>query len=325
MKKEIYAPTIGLVVGELMIFYGNILAGLGMHIINLLVIVFIIIFDNISLQEKNILQSLTLLIILRMVNLSMPQFFNGGLLQYPLIYGIMFIPIYLTIKNQNISNKELGINFSRLYIYIPIAVIIGIMIAFAEYRIIDPTPLIDKIRFTDTILISMVMFVFIGAVEEFIFRSILQTRLEKMLGLRYGLLLAGGLFGIMHTSYGILNEIIFAGIFGIILGYIFQKTRNLFFTMSIHGTANVILFGILPNGLMSIIANVQNLSPKIISIGGEYISIFLIISLSISFLMSETKYWSKYTSNFLNTYSNPLLLIFVAIIIYKIFIIVYSR
>lgn len=303
---------IGLVAGELIMFYGNILAGLGIHIINLLVIVFIIIFSNLSLKEKNVLQSLTLLIILRMINLSMPPFFSG-LLQYPLIYGIMFVPIYLTIKNQNISNKELGINFSRLYIYIPIAVIIGIITAMAEYRIINPI-----IRFSDIVSIPIIMFAFIGIVEEVIFRSIFQTRLEKIFGLRYGLLLTGGIFGIMHSRYEILNEILFAGIFGIIIGYIFQKTRNLFFTTSIHGTANVILFGILPNGLMSVIANVQNLPSKIIAIGGEYTAISLIIILSISFLMSETKYWSKYNSNILSTYSSPLLLTFISIVIYKI-------
>ena len=72
------------------------------------------------------------------------------------------------------------------------------------------------------------MFVFIGITEELIFRSILQTRFEKILGLRYGLLLTGGIFGMMHVSYGILDEILFAIIFGIFIGYIFQKTKNLF-------------------------------------------------------------------------------------------------
>ena len=262
------------------------------------------------------------MIILRMISLSIPQFFTTTLLQYPLIYGIMFIPIYLTIKNQNISGKELGINFSKIYIYIPVALTIGYIAAIGEHRIISPIPLIAKLRFSDIALISMVMFIFIGITEELIFRSILQTRLEKTLGLRYGLLFSGMIFGIMHSSYGILNEILFASIFGIILGYIFQRTRNLLFVSSIHGTANVMLFGILPNMSMSIVASTQNFSANIISMSGEFISIFLIIILSVSLLISDTKYWNGYISNILKTWSNPLLVTFVAIVIYKIMLVI---
>jgi membrane protease YdiL (CAAX protease family) len=95
-------------------------------------------------------------------------------------------------------------------------------------------------------MLTIVMFVFVGAVEELIFRCILQTRLEKALGLKSGILLSGALFGIMHSSYGILNEILFASIFGIILGFIFQRTRSFPFILLIHGCANVLLFGIFP-------------------------------------------------------------------------------
>ncbi len=322
MKKEIYIPILGIIVGELIMFYDQILTGLGIHIINFIAIILIIIFGKLPLKEKNILQSLTLLILLRMINLSMPQFFTTALMQYPLIYGIMFLPIYMVINSQQISSNDVGVNFRKLYIYVPIAIVIGIVAAIIEYRIIDPVALVEKIRFSDIALISIVMFVFIGITEELIFRSILQTRLEKILGLRYGLLLTGVIFGIMHVSYRILDEILFAIIFGIILGYIFQKTRNLLFVTSIHGTTNVTLFGILPNMSMSIVANTQNIPLDTIIASGTFISIFLIIILSISLLVSDTKYWNEYISGMLKTYSHPLLLVFVTIVIYKIILVI---
>lgn len=52
-------------------------------------------------------------------------------------------------------------------------------------------------------------------------------------------------------------------------------------------------------------------------IGGEFTTIFLIISLMISFLLIDTKYWNKYISNNLDVCSQPLLLIFIMIIIYR--------
>jgi len=246
LKRQLYFPIIGIIDAELLMFYSQTILGLGIHIINFLAIIFILIFGKLKEKEKNFLYSLTLVILLRMVNISTPQFFTNTLQQYPLIYGIMFVPIYLIIKGQQISSDELGINFKKLYIYIPLAILIGFIAAISEYKILNPIAMIGDLRFSNIALIILVMFVFIATAEEFIFRSILQTRLEKVIGLNYGVLISGIIFGIMHASYGIINEIIFATIFGIIMGYIFQKVRNLPFIISIHGTANVILFGVLP-------------------------------------------------------------------------------
>lgn len=246
MKKWTYVSILGIVAGELLIFNGNVLSGLGIHIINLLFITLLIIFGNLSLDIKYVLQGLILVALLRVVNLSMPQFFTTTLVQYPLMYGVMFIPLYNTVKSQQISIKELGIDFKKMYIYLPVAILIGIMMAIVEYRILSPVALIDNVRFSNIALITIIMIVFIGTVEEIIFRPILQTRLKKVFGLRYAILTSGILFGIMHSTYGMINEILFASIFGIILGYIFHKTNSLPFTVSIHGTTNIMLFGILP-------------------------------------------------------------------------------
>jgi membrane protease YdiL (CAAX protease family) len=242
MKIELKYPIMGVIVAEMIMFFGQIIVGLGIHIINLLIIIFLIMFSKINEKEKYLLQSLTLLIILRMVNLSMPQFFTTTLIQYPLVYGVMFIPIYNLTRSQGISLKELGINLKKLWLYIPIGLIIGVIMAIFEGYIINPSPLINTVRLSDIILISIIMFVFIGTVEELIFRGILQTRFVKVFGNRWGIVLSGSSFGIMHSSYGVINEILFVTIFGIFLSYLFYRTKNVIFTTMIHGTTNVILF-----------------------------------------------------------------------------------
>lgn len=246
MKKEIFLASLGIGVGEINIFLGHVYPGIAMHIINLQILTLAIIFGRFSSDIKNVFQSLLLLLLLRIINIAMPQFFTTTLLWYSLIYGVMFLPIYIIIKNQEITPVELGMDFSRLHIYLPAAVLIGTVAALFERRIINPGPLIDNINISSLLMLTIIMFVFVGAVEELIFRSILQTRLEKALGLKSGILLSGALFGIMHSSYGILNEIVFASIFGIVLGYIFQKTRSFPLILIIHGYANVLLFGLIP-------------------------------------------------------------------------------
>jgi membrane protease YdiL (CAAX protease family) len=246
MKKEIYLPVLGIGAGEIMMFFGQVYPGLAIHIINLQVLTLLLIFSEFPSKIKMIHQSLTLLLLLRIVNLAMPQFFTQTLMVYPLTYGIMYIAVYTVIRNQNISDKELGLNSKRLHIYLPSALIIGAAAALIEYSILKPVPLIENTGLSNLILIAIVMFMFVGAIEELIFRSMLLTRLEKVFDPITALLLSGTLFGIMHSGYGRVDEILFAGIFGFIIGYIFQKTRSFPFIMVIHGTANVLLFGILP-------------------------------------------------------------------------------
>jgi len=246
MKREIYLPALGIVFGELMMFFGQVNIGLPIHIINLQVISLALIFSNFQSDIKKVLQSMILLILMRIISLVMPQFFTITLLWYVLINSVMFIPIYIIIKNQNISLNEIGINFKRFHIYLPIALIIGIDFAVLEYRILDSSALIGNIQISNLVQIAIVMFVFIGLAEELIFRSILQTRLEKVIGLKKGLFLTAILFGIMHSVYGQINEILLATLFGVVTGYIFQKTRSFPFILAINGITNMLLFGILP-------------------------------------------------------------------------------
>jgi membrane protease YdiL (CAAX protease family) len=246
MKKEIHLPILGIIIGELLLFMGQMYPGLAVYIINIQAISISIILGKFSDDIKKVLQCMLLLIMMRIINLSMPQFFTFTLLWYPLVYGIMFIPIYYVIKNQNITLTNIGIHFKQWYIYLPAALLIGTAMAMLEFRILHPTPLIMNLKLQNLLLISMVMFVFVAAVEELIFRSILITRLERVFGSINSLLLSSLLFGIMHAGYGLLTEVLFATIFGVILGLIFQKTRSLPFIVVIHGTANVLLFGVLP-------------------------------------------------------------------------------
>jgi membrane protease YdiL (CAAX protease family) len=246
MRNKLFIPLLGIAAGELMMFSGHVLIGLVVHIINLQAITLSLVLTDFSNEKKNLLQSLLLLLQLRIINLAMPQFFTLSLLWYPLVYGVMYISIYYVTSHQNITSKDLGFNFSRWYFYVPLGLLIGAGMAMLESRILHPVAMIANLRLENIVLILIVMFVFVAAVEELIFRSILQTRLQSVFGENSGILLAGALFGIMHAGYGNVMEVLFATFFGIVLGFIFNKTKSFPFIVVIHGTANVLLFGVLP-------------------------------------------------------------------------------
>ena len=236
--------------GELLIFTGNVTLGMVVHILNLQAIIVSMFIrggetDQIVL-DKQILQALLLLLQLRIINISMPFFFTMTLYWYPLIYSPLFISIYLILRYQNASFDDIGMHTRNLHRYIPFALLIGAILAWVEYQIIHPEPLILKLGIADLVALAIIMFVFVGLVEELIFRSILQTKLQQSIGLCSGLLMTSILFGIMHSGYGSVYELLFATVAGLIIGYLYQKTGSLPFVTAIHCTTNVLLFGLLP-------------------------------------------------------------------------------
>ncbi|MFP3910353.1 MAG: CPBP family intramembrane glutamic endopeptidase, partial [Archaeoglobaceae archaeon] len=55
--------------------------------------------------------------------------------------------------------------------------------------------------------------------------------------------LATTVFAVMHADRGP-AEFVFVFSGGLLIGYIFQRTRSLFFVTVIHGTMNVLVFGL---------------------------------------------------------------------------------
>lgn len=218
----IYMPILAIVVGTFLIYDGKILPGLFIHLGNLLAIIILIIFGELSIGTKNILQSLTLIPILQIIDLSMPQFFANIHSQYLLIYGVMLIPIYSIIKSQIVSKES-------------------------------KIPICEKCRNKID--------------DDAAYCPHCGIKIERQQYLR--------------ISIAILTMVIM--------------------TMIGQYISNIRAFSV---------------------IGGEFASIFLIILLSISFFLSDTKYWNRYTSNTLNICTNPLLLTFMSIVIFNIMVIV---
>lgn len=69
-----------------------------------------------------------------------------------------------------------------------------------------------------------------------------------------------------------------------------------------------------------IISN-ANYPLDVINVGGEFVTIFLIISLIVALLLADSKYWNRYNSNIIDSCSYPMLVIFIEIVIFKIVLI----
>lgn len=247
-NKEIYVgiPILAIAFAEMLIYSGRIKEAFWMYLFLLMgLYLSITLMKNEEVHKTH--QALMLLPILRMVNLSMPVFFDITLYSFVFIYATLAVPVAIAAVYQQLTLEEMGITFRRIWLYFPLSVLIGSVLGLGEYMVIQTDYLIPDLSLLNLLKLTVVMVFFVGLVEEIIFRSFIQTRLETALGVRESLLITSLLFGIMHSGYGTYQEMIYTCLVGFIIGYMFYKTRSLPLIALVQGFVNVFLFGIIPH------------------------------------------------------------------------------
>lgn len=234
-------PTLLIVVAELLIFRGHVEAGIVVHGTNLIALVL-----SSAFVANRTHQALMLLPLFRLVNVAIPTFFQLTLYSYALVYAPMFLPIYLILKSGSFSRYEIGITFDNFWSYLPLAVVIGLLLGWGEYHLIRPETLTPQLDMKSVLELSLIMIFFVGVIEEFVFRSVLQTALIDWAGSTKGLLAASLLFGCMHSGYGLYSEMAFVSAAGLVFGLFFWKTKSLPLVALLHGVTNISLFLIVP-------------------------------------------------------------------------------
>jgi len=238
---DLILPVILILLAELLIFIGKPNAAMPIHALNLILLILSSIFIN-----NRIYPALMLMPLFRLLNVAMPVFFNLTLYSYSMVYAPMFKPIYFLVKDGFVSRSEAGMTFKGFWYYFPLAISVGLALGWGEYNVIHPQLLTPDANIKDVFILAVTMIFFVGVVEEFIFRSSLQTVLEERLGSIVGLLLASVIFGFMHSGYQMPLELLYVSFAGAIFGLLFWLTRSLPIISLAHGVTNISLFLIVP-------------------------------------------------------------------------------
>lgn len=234
-------PTTGIVASEVLLFYGYTGVTLWSHFLTLLACVFVPLFRS---DDTESLQMFALLPLFRLVNLGMPTFVELTLFWFPLVYAPVLPAIYLVIRTQ----PQLGPKFNpRVFglLLIP-SLVVSAFLGEVEWLIISPEALITEWSVTQLLLIAVVMIVFVGFIEELLFRGILQTGLKTHMGQSGAILFVSVLFGLMHSGYGSGLQLLFAGCLGLLYGVTYEYTDSLLLITVMHGVLNVFLFAVVP-------------------------------------------------------------------------------
>jgi membrane protease YdiL (CAAX protease family) len=253
---DLILPVSLIIIAELLIFFGHMEAALVIHSFNLT----LLILSSIYLENR-IYPALMLLPLFRLLNIAMPVFFQLTLYSYPVVYAPMFIPIYIIMKERMFSWSEVGITAKGFWFFLPLAFSVGFALGWGEFQVLRPGVLIPDFSLRSVLTLSLTMIFFVGLVEEFVFRSALQTVMEERLGSIVGLIVASILFGFMHSGYHIPLELLYVSFAGVVFGLLFWLTKSLPVIALAHGITNVSLFLVAPafSGLMIYLIGVSGL------------------------------------------------------------------
>jgi membrane protease YdiL (CAAX protease family) len=238
---DLIVPISLIILSELLIFNGNTNAAMIIDALNLIILSLSAIFS-----ANRLYVALMLLPLFRLLNVAMPVFFHLTLYSYALVYLPMFVPIFLIMKDGIFSRYEAGITTKNFWSRVPLAIALGFIIGWGEYNILHPEMLTPDISLASLFMISLIMIVFVGVVEEFMFRSALQTAMVDRLGSISGILVTSLIFGLMHSGYHLAGEILFVSIAGLIFGLLFWAIKSLPIIALAHGMTNISLFVIAP-------------------------------------------------------------------------------
>lgn len=238
-------PIAAIAFAEILIFLGRELEAMELYAVILLGLSFSIMFIE-SKEIQKTYQAFLLLPILRLVDFSMPLFYEEKLYNLIFIYGLLIIPVSIAATNQEFSGAELGITFKKIGRYILLSILLGFFLGVGEFTIVGKNPLIYYLSIFNLLILAVIMIFVVSFVEELIFRSILQNRLETIIGSTKAVIITSILFGLMQSGYGNVYEFIYIFFVGVLLGYLFHKTRSLPLVTLIHGFMNVFFFGIIP-------------------------------------------------------------------------------
>lgn len=260
----IVLPMILIVVGEALLFLGDLEGSIAVHLVNILVCVMV----PILLRGNQVIwQAFMLVSMLRVLNLGMPRFTELTLYWMPFIYAPIILISIMLVRDTTLDFRDYlqklkkflhlvpRMSGWKIY-YLPIGILIALILANIEYYVlslsISDLRLVPDLNLWNLVFLFSIMVFFVGLGEELVFRYILQTRLDASVGVVGALLITSLVFSLMHSGYGSFAYMTYVFCVSLVLGTLYHRTKSLWFVTLIHGTLNFFLFSLLPFGYLVI-------------------------------------------------------------------------
>ena len=233
----------GLTAAELLTTLSNPQIGLILHgILLVLLIIHSTLFSRRG--EQKLLITLTLAPLIRLMSLSIPLLNFPVTYWYAVIGAPLLLAAFLVLRLTGFKAKDIGLNMRALPWQLVIG-LTGLVFGYVEYRILRPAPLIEVFTWQQIWLPALILLIFTGFLEEYIFRGLTQRGALGIFG-RYGILYVSAIFAVLHIGYRSLWDVAFVFMVALFFSLTVTRTRSIFGVTISHGLTNITLYLVLP-------------------------------------------------------------------------------
>ena len=230
---------------ELLFALGESAYGILASLASVTILYLVISFAKVGSTSKEVIEVICLLLTYVLLISSLPWFFLSQDLLLPAVYFILIVLCLLYVRNARVGLERLGLRSASVKVAVPCCVL-GVATGAIEYEILRPAPAVPAFSAGYFLQTALYMVVFVGLGEELLFRGILLTSLEKLMSPRWALVVHSAVFAILHFTWRSVPEVVFVFFAGMILGWVFQRTKSLLPSIIIHAANNVKLVAVLP-------------------------------------------------------------------------------
>lgn len=194
--------------------------------------------------HRQLILSLALVPLVRVMSLSMPLSGIPQIWWYPIIYAPLVVAAIIVMRLIGYKAKDVGLTVRLLPIQLAI-MLVGVLLAVAEYFILTPEPLVSEFTWQEIWLPALLLLVCTGFTEEFIFRGVLQrTAVEAFKG--WGIVYVSFLFAILHMGFLSWIDVVFVFVVALFFGWLVKRTGSLLGVTLAHGLTNIGLYLVVP-------------------------------------------------------------------------------
>jgi membrane protease YdiL (CAAX protease family) len=184
--------------------------------------------------------------LIRILSLSLPlQKLGLPLIYWYMVIGILlFLAAFIASRVTDLSGKRIGISWRQWPLQLAIG-LAGLGLGYVEFQILNPGPLAAYVTWVDILTASLILMIFTGVLEEYIFRGLMQSATMQLMG-KFGLIFVAILFAVLHLGYHSFIDVVFVLVVGLLFGWIVWKTQSLLGVSLAHGIANISLYVLFP-------------------------------------------------------------------------------
>jgi membrane protease YdiL (CAAX protease family) len=184
--------------------------------------------------------------LIRILSLSLPlQKIGLPLVYWYLVIGLLlFLAAFIAGQITDLQGNRIGWSWRAWPVQAAVG-LIGFGLGYIEYLILKPGPLAAYKTWVDIVIAALILLIFTGVLEEYIFRGLMQSASMQLMG-RFGLLYVAVLFAVLHLGYHSFLDVVFVLCVGLFFGWWVWKTHSLLGVSLAHGIANISLYVFFP-------------------------------------------------------------------------------